>query len=131
MPFITFGPSDATAILRNAVGDRQPLLLFEVSDRRLANVLSILLVTPLLVLLSAFLIRPFRWRRLLFCTLVPAVPFVCTWDGVVSQLRAYNVGELQAMANSTVRGAPYAWSAGHVPTGLGVGRLTYLVGWPL
>jgi hypothetical protein len=124
-----FRPTDARAILRDAVADRQPFLALEISDRRVVNVLSILLITPLLAIAGAFLIRPFSWRRVFWSTVVPAVPFVCVWDGVVSQLRAYTVAELEAMSR---KGEPgYSWRAGHVATGVGAGRLTYLVGWPV
>ena len=62
---------------------------------------------------------------------VPAVPFLCTWDGVVSQLRAYTADELEMLAREATDGRDDSvWSAGHLPVGDGPQRLTYLVGRP-
>lgn len=127
--FHHFNPTDARAILRDAANDRQPLVIFEISDRRPFNLLSILLLTPLVSAISALFIRPFTWRRLFWNWVVPAVPFTCVWDGVVSQLRAYTVDELEAMARE-VQVEGYAWRAGHLPAGPRPGRWTYLIGVP-
>ena len=69
-----------------------------------------------------------RWTRLLFTYLLPAIPMICLWDGVVSQLRAYSAEELEALGRSA---APeYAWRSGtlrHVKAPL---KVTFLVGIP-
>jgi hypothetical protein len=130
--FHHFRPDDARTILAGAVRDRQPLAIFEISDRRPLMIFGILLATPLVATLSSFLIRPWRWRRLFWSLVVPAVPFLCTWDGVVSQLRAYTVTELEALAREATAGRDdYVWSAGHLPVVDGPQRLTYLVGRPV
>ena len=60
---------------------------------------------------------------------MPLVPLTCWWDGVVSQLRAYTVAEMEALAGEVgVDG--YAWRAGRVPIGSAPGWLTYLIGYP-
>jgi hypothetical protein len=118
-------PSDARAVLHAAAAARQPIAIFEVSERSLRT-LPVLL-TPLFVWLVTPFMRPFLWRRLLFTYPIPLVPLTCLWDGIVSQLRAYTVDELRNLGQGS---APMRWEAGQVAIAKGRGRLTFLVGIP-
>jgi hypothetical protein len=120
-------PDDARAVLHAAAAARQPIALFEISERTWRALIPIALLTPLFVWLATPFMRPFLWRRLLWTYLIPLVPFTCWWDGIVSQLRAYTVAELRALAEGS---APMRWEAGQVPVVKGGGRLTYLTGTP-
>jgi hypothetical protein len=124
--FHHFRPEDARAVLHAAAAARQPIAVFEVSERTWRTLISMLL-TPLAVLIATPFMRPFRWRRLFWTYVVPMVPFTCLWDGIVSQLRAYTIEELHALCAGS---APMRWEAGHIPIAKGRGRLTYLVGSP-
>lgn len=127
--FHHFRPSDAAAVLRDAVRAGQPIGVFEIPERGPGTLLPLLLLTPLLVAISTPFIRPFRWRRLLWTYAVPLVPLTCWWDGVVSSFRAYTPSELERLAaEATADG--YSWEAGQVPIGATPGRLTYLIGIP-
>jgi hypothetical protein len=119
-------PDDARAVLHAAAAARQPIALFELSERS-ARTLPVI-ITPLIVLVTTPFMRPFRWRRLLWTYLVPLVPLTCLWDGVVSQLRAYTTDELRGLAAGS---APMRWDIGQVPIARGRGRLTYLIGIPV
>jgi hypothetical protein len=119
-------PRDARSVLHAAAAARQPIAIFEVSERRVTTLLWILL-TPLFVWIATPFMRPFLWRRLFWTYVLPMVPFTCLWDGIVSQLRAYTVDELRGLAAGS---APMRWQAGQVPIANGRGRLTYLVGSP-
>jgi len=119
-------PGDARAVLHAAADAGQPIAIVEVSERRLKTLLGILLV-PIAVLLMTPFIRPFRWSRLLFTYLLPLVPLTCLWDGLVSQLRAYTIDELQQMIDGTPE---MRWQIGRIPIARGQGRLTYVVGIP-
>ena len=124
--FHHFRPSDARAVLHAAAAARQPIAIFEVSDRTMKALVSVLL-TPLAVWIATPFMRPFRWRRLLLTYPLPLVPMTCLWDGVVSQLRAYTADELLRMG----AGAPgMRWEAGHIPIARGRARMTFLVGIP-
>ena len=118
------------AVLRDAARARQPIGIFEIPDRRLNTLLSLLLLTPVMVLLATPFIRPFRWRRLLWTYVLPLVPLTSWWDGIVSQLRAYTRDELQGLANK-VGVEKYYWRTGRVPIVTTPGYLTYLIGGPL
>ncbi len=126
--FHHFRPTDATAILRNAAQAGQPIGVFEIPERALPVIASFVL-TPLLVALATPFIRPFRWRRLLWTYLVPLVPLTCLWDGIVSQLRAYTVAELDRLAEG-LAAERYIWRAGRVPIPSSHGHVTYLMGYP-
>ncbi len=125
--FHHFAPSDALAVLRDAVDARQAIGIFEIPDRSLRTLLPLLLLTPILVAAATPFIRPLCWRRLLWTYVFPLVPLTCWWDGVVSQLRAYSAPELQRLAEAT--GArTYSWRSGRVPIVSTPGYLTYLIG---
>jgi len=127
--FHHFQPGDAIAVLRDAAQAGQPIAVFEIPDRRLLTLISVLLLTPLLVALVTPFIRPFRWRRLFWTYVLPLVPITCWWDGLVSQLRAYSPEELQRLAE-TADAKTYGWRAGRVRIASPPGYLTYLMGYP-
>lgn len=118
-------PADARAVLHAAAAARQPIAIFEVSERSLRT-LPVLL-TPLFVWLVTPSMRPMTWRRLLWTYPLPLVPLTCLWDGIVSQLRAYTPAELRALCQGS---APMTWEIGQIPIAKGGGRLTYLIGFP-
>ena len=118
-------PADARAVLHAAAAARQPIAIFEVSERSVRTLPVVL--TPLFVWLVTPFMRPFLWRRLLFTYPIPLVPLTCLWDGIVSQLRAYTVEELRALVQGS---APMRWEAGQVPIAKGRGRMTFLIGVP-
>jgi hypothetical protein len=126
--FHHFRPAAGREVLQAAVAARQPIGVFEIPERSLATTIP-LLFTPVFVAAATPFIRPFRWRRLLWTYLLPLVPFTCWWDGLVSQLRAYTVSELQGLARG-LGDADYAWEAGRIRIGATPGHLTYLIGIP-
>jgi len=121
--FHHFAPADARSVLHAAAAAKQPIAIFEVSERSVRT-LPVLL-TPLIVWIVTPLMRPFLWRRLAWTYLVPLVPLTCLWDGIISQLRAYTVPELRQLCEGS---PPMEWEAGQVPIAKGRGRLTYLIG---
>jgi len=125
--FHHFAPDDARRILQAAVAAGQPIAVLEVPERSLKSIVPLLL-TPLLVWLATPFIRPFSWRRLLWTYPLPAVPLLCVWDGIVSQLRAYRPEELKALAGAT--GDAFIWEAGTHRAPKVPAQITYLLGWP-
>ncbi len=126
--FHHFRPTDAKAVLGDAIDAGQPIGIFEVPERRVSLILP-LLFTPLFVAIATPFIRPFRWHRLFWTYLVPLVPLTCLWDGIVSQLRAYTVPELETLTEALAPNT-YAWHAGRVPIPSTPGHVTYLWGYP-
>jgi len=66
------------------------------------GVLSMLGV-PLAVLALMPLARPFRWAYLVFTYLIPLLPLIVLWDGIVSMLRIYALLRLEDGPNSDSR----------------------------
>jgi hypothetical protein len=126
--FHHFEPARARAILRDAAEKRRPIAVFEVTERKAAPAAAMLLM-PLVVALATPFIRPFRWSRLFWTYVVPAVPALVTWDGLVSCLRTYTPAELREMTGE-IGARDYTWEIGQVPSGKGPLSLTYLVGMP-
>jgi hypothetical protein len=124
--FHHFAPNDAAAILQNAVDARQGIAIFEAARRRFFGVLLTLLM-PVGALVCTPLLRPFRASRLFFTYLVPIIPFVLWFDGVLSCLRAYSVEELTDMV-SRLNAEDYKWEIGEEPDWLA--PITYVIGYP-
>jgi hypothetical protein len=125
--FHHFPPQQAAALLRDAVEARQPIGIFEITARALSAIAWIP-AWALFALLCAPLIRPFRWSRLVWTYLIPVVPLVLLFDGIVSCLRSYRPNELLDIA-CELKGNGYAWKAGEIGTKAG-GKITYLIGSP-
>ena len=125
--FHHFCEADAREILRNAVAATQPIAVFEYPERAALIVFLTFILTPFVVALATPFIRPFRWSRLVLTYLLPLIPLTCWWDGVVSHLRAYNVGELRDLTKDL---PAYSWQAGAIALPRSPGHLTYLIGYP-
>lgn len=124
--FHHFPPGEARAILADAVKRRQGIGIFEVA-RRAPRELAIIALTWLGILLAAPFVRPWRWSRMMWSYLPPALPLVGTFDGVVSCLRTYTKAELADL----VRGLDsYEWEIGDFRGGWSPLRGTYLIGIP-
>ncbi len=75
-------------------------------------------------------IRPFRWSRLIFTYVLPAIPLLVLVDSIVSMLRIYSPRELREMVGGVAGHEPFEWDIGTQPVrGSPIG-LTYLVGVP-
>jgi hypothetical protein len=126
--FHHFRPEQAKSILRDAVDNGQGIAVFEATERR-PLVVAAMFLTPLVVLLVTPMIRPFSWSRLFWTYLVPAVPFLVLFDGVVSCLRTYTPDELRELTSGLSEGG-YTWEAGQAPIPKAPVAMTYLVGAP-
>ncbi len=127
--FHHFRPRQAQAILADAVRKRRPIVVVEGSDNRLLGIALILLM-PLAMLAMTPRIRPFRWSRLLFTYLIPAIPLLGLFDGIVSMLRIYSPRELREMVARIPGHDRFEWDIGTLAVkGSPIG-LTYLIGAP-
>ncbi len=124
-----FRPAGVRAVLRDAAARGDGFAAFEPMHRS-ARAVLITCLTPVIALLATPFIRPFRWSRLFWTYVLPAIPLVVLVDGIVSCLRTYTPEELRALAADAARdgGADYEWTAGEV--GDGPIPVTYLVGVP-
>jgi len=130
--FHHFPPEQARAILKDAVDSRQGIGVFEIPGRRPLT----LLLLPL-VLIGDILVVPFLrpgplaravWR-LVWRWVIPIVPLVLLFDGIVSCLRAYAPRELRELTGG-LADSDYRWEIGCMKRGFWRLPITYLVGYP-
>jgi hypothetical protein len=127
--FHHFDPPAARSILRDAVVKREGIGIFEYTERNFWIWGLPLLLTPLFTLLSMPFVRPFKWERLLWTYIIPIVPFLGMWDGLVSCLRTYSPSEMLALAKEADPADGYRWESGRVHA-FGACHVTYLIGCP-
>ena len=126
--FHHFDPVAARDVLRDAAQRREPIAIFEVTQRSVPAVATVA-ISPVLVLLFTPFIRPFTWRRLAFTYVIPALPVFVLFDGLVSCLRSYSPSELMRIAkDADVPG--FTWESGTLATRTPL-PVTYLVGYPV
>jgi len=123
-----FPPAAARAVLADAVKRRQGIGVFEATQRSVAGVL-VMLLTPLMVWLFTPFIRPFRWSRLLWTYVIPVVPLVVLFDGIVSSLRTYTPAELHELTEA-LSADGYQWEIGEVRAKRAPVPVTYVIGCP-
>ena len=124
--FHHFPPDEARAILQNAVDAGESIGVFEATKRG-PSTIGVIFVGTLLLFLHTPRIRPFRWSRLLWTYLIPIIPLVLLFDGVVSCLRTYKPQELREIVDK-LTSCQYQWEIGEVE-----GKrapVTYLIGYP-
>lgn len=105
--FHHFAPAQAKKILQDAVNSGCGIGIFEMTDRRLVTILT-MLTAPFFTLLHTPKIRPFHWSRLLLTYLLPVIPLIVMVDGIISCLRSYTPEEMTEMTDS-LTGTPYDW----------------------
>lgn len=126
--FHHFGPELARQILEDAYRNRQPIAVFEVTDRAAGKVALSFPASFIGVFLLLFRMRPWRASWWLLSWVVPVIPLSIGWDGLVSHLRTYTEVELGGL----VRGMDqnYSWEMGRVAAPRAGVRIGYIIGRP-
>jgi hypothetical protein len=127
--FHHFKPGDARKILAGAARERSAICIFEATSRNAPTIASAVLI-PLFVLFLTPTIRPLSVLQLVFTYLIPVLPLLIFWDGLVSHLRTYSPDELTGMTRD-IDAPGYRWTVGTIPLpGLPRG-LPLLIGSPV
>lgn len=108
LSFHHFKPMEAQKIIQSAVNAKQSIAIFEIQDQSLPSIVAMLL-SPISVLLTTPFIKPFRFGRLIFTYLIPIVPLVVLWDGIVSSLRTYSVAEMKLLVDTIDNKESFNW----------------------
>jgi hypothetical protein len=127
LAFHHFPPAAAQRILENSVAEGQAIAIFEGQRRDVRHLIQFAL-SPLAVLLLTPAIRPLRLSRLFLTYVIPIVPLLVGWDGVVSVLRTYTGDEMRQLALAADPGRRFAWETGELTSGTSV--VPYLLGVP-
>jgi hypothetical protein len=124
--FHHFSPEDARKVLQNAVDAGEGIGVFEITGRSPAAIVRVFVWVGFLFLGTPW-VRPFRWTRLLWTYLVPIIPAVLIFDGIVSCLRTYRQNELQEIVK---RMTTYRWEIAEDGGGVWKPPITCLTGYP-
>ncbi|MDR7211992.1 hypothetical protein [Flavobacterium piscis] len=120
-----FKPKEAQQILQNAVDTNSSIAIFEGQERSLQSILA-MIFSPISVLLTTPFIRPFQIGRIIFTYLIPIVPILILWDGVVSSFRTYSVDEMNVLVSNLNNKENFNWEIAKVKSGLT--KILYLLG---
>jgi hypothetical protein len=126
--FHHFPPAHARAILQNAVNAKQGIGIFEITSRT-ASAAGMMFLWSLTPFAFAPAMHPFRWSRLFYTYLLPLIPLVLLFDGLVSCLRTYRVQELRGLIHE-LGPTEYLWKTGKQLGAFGGLPVTYLIGYP-
>ena len=85
---------------------------------------------PLAVLALMPWTRSFRWTYLMFTYLIPLMPLIVLWDGIVSMLRIYSAEQMQDLTHD-LQAPDYTWEIGRIQFRGIVGGLPYVIGRPI
>lgn len=128
--FHHFKPADAKKILAQTVAKDQPVAVFEFTERNLSSIIRGLILYILLPFLQIPFIKPRTMAGFFWTYLIPIIPIMHWWDGLVSSLRTYTTSELWEIINS-IDWKKYHWEVGAKPIktcGM-KGKITYLIGY--
>jgi len=127
--FHHFRPDAAKAILKDAFDRRRAICIFEAGSGTLRTA-GMMLGVPVAVLALMPFARPFRWGYLAFTYLIPLVPLILLWDGMVSLLRVYSPEQMKALTED-LQAPDYGWEMGGIKVRGIAGELPYLIGRPI
>lgn len=125
--FHHFSDEDATLILKSAFDERQPIAIFEFTDRSLWSLLMTA-PTPLMMLLLTPLMWPWKLSRILGTYLLPLIPLIAGIDVIISVFRTRKISELKKMTES-LQASNYTWEYGTKRTAFMI-NLVYVIGYP-
>jgi len=122
-----FPPEMVEKILADAVEKGEGIGTFECTRRNLFYLLYFLPM-PILIWLTLPFMRGLKWQHLVFSYIIPIIPFILTFDGIVSCLRTYSPEESLEIAKRADPDGKFNWQAGSTnqfPVGM-----VYLLGVP-
>lgn len=122
----------AIAILQNTLVTSSGFGILELQGRDVGNMFTVLMLGPLLWLGSWYWFWG-QWAQLFWTYVIPVVPFVVVFDGVVSCLRTRRDGEVMALIREAVNSGKCSLDGWRFETGTAMhtwptGGMQYFVG---
>jgi hypothetical protein len=127
--FHHFSPSQARAVIGDAVKKRRGIAIFEGCDNRAIGTMLVLTQLPALYALTPF-VRPFKWSRIALTYVLPLIPGLVLVDGVLSMMRLYMADELKELVASVDGHESFDWNIGNTRVKRAPVGITHLVGVP-
>lgn len=127
--FHHFEESEAIEFLSQTIRSGEPLCIAEVTERTWFAIISAMIRIPIFSLFITCFTRPFRWSKVFWTWIVPVIPLIMVWDGVVSHLRTYHPEEMLRMVERIPQSHTYQWETGR-QSGIAGSHVTFLFGIP-
>ena len=132
LAFHHFDDELATKILRNTLQTSDGFAIFELQGRDVGNLFTVLMMTPIILLYSWWWFWG-QWTALFWTYVIPVVPFVTVYDGVISCLRTRRPHEVMALlkkASADLDGQVDGWhfQVGEQIHSWPTGTMSYFVG---
>lgn len=127
--FHHFRPDMAKAILKDAFDNRRAICIFESGSSARLLAATMMIGVPIAVLALMPFARPFRWGYLVFTYLIPVVPLILLWDGMISIIRVYSPDKMKELTED-LQAPDYVWEIGQIQVIPRVG-MPYLIGRPV
>lgn len=131
LAFHHFDDPLAAKILRNTLSTSSGFAILELQSRTLGSLLTVLLIGPLLWLGSWYWFWG-QWSHLFFTYVIPIVPAVVVFDGIVSSLRTRTPEEVLGLLTGEEEGRArregwgFKWGGeNHTQTG---GEMSWFIG---
>ncbi len=125
--FHHFPPNAARDILRDSAEKGKPIFVLEPMTRSFRSFLKLGFFYLLAMMVNPFLSKKDRLLKAMFTYLIPLIPFMGLWDGVVSVMRVYTEEEFMALT-STID-AKYQWRFEKIRVGWN-GKISAFLGMP-
>ncbi|MCI4669846.1 MAG: hypothetical protein MRZ79_17050 [Bacteroidia bacterium] len=121
----------AKNLLEGISKSQNPIVVLEGNNDSLWQVVGMTVFVPLTVILTAPMVKPFRWSRIIFTYLLPILPFITFLDGFLALFKLYAPKDLNELTASLPVSdeRPYYWRSGKLDNGRG-GKIIYLIGYP-
>ena len=131
LAFHHFDDDLAREIMRNTLETSEGFAIFELQGRDVGNLVTVLLIAPLLWMGSWYWFWG-QWGHLFWTYIVPVVPIVTVFDGLVSCLRTRRDQEVLKLVNEAAKagGGLNGWKfeAGGETHTWPIGSMQYLIG---
>jgi hypothetical protein len=127
--FHHFRPEQARKILEDAYRQKQPIAIFEITDRAVVRTLFNfpLSFLTLWALLPQMKSRRFEWW--IFTYLLPLLPLSFGWDALISCLRSYTGAEFGKLKEG-LEDESFSWFSGRLNVPRSPCHINYFVGIP-
>ena len=132
LAFHHFDDDLAVKILRNTLQTSDGFAIFELQGRDVGNLFTVLAMAPVLMAGSWWWFWG-QWTHLFWTYIIPVVPFVLVYDGLVSCLRTRREGEIMALLRKASSGIDGGWEGWTFEVGEELhtwpgGTISYFVG---
>ena len=111
--FHHFKPDIAQKIIEDCVKKRHSIFIFEAFPRDLLRFFSILPASAIGYLINPFITKENKILKVIFSYIIPIIPLLGLYDGIISVLRIHNKEELMEMVKNSSQ--DYDWQYHEIP----------------